>query len=488
MTRFHGKTTQKERGMKKQLKTSLALIAGIAVIAPAAASAIEINDKLELGGFVRMRGYNVQNFWDNNDDVDSDNWDLFRLKADIWMKAKIEENITGFIQFTNQNWGEGVSYYEDGNSNKVFVDQAYINVKNMLDMPLSTTIGRQNVMYGSGFILFDGQSQLGSTSTYLDGIKLSYDFTDKIVLDAMYMKDNEGGRSNSSDDDITVAGLYLTNKECMVTGAQWELYALNKNDEGSTTTTTVENTIFPVVDANLDGFADTQKVSTTSKTPTKDFWTYGVRLSDKMDSGFDYSAEIAIQKGDWDETNHIDHDALGYKLGAGYTFKEAAVKPRVYLGYAFMSGDDDPNDSENERWDVMYGGWPQFGDMLAFRFINAPPNNLNSLDDSFGESAGLTGEATYGNLQIATIGASASLTEKLSADISYSILTFDETMAGIDDDFGDYYQANLKYQYSKNLSFALYAAMIEPGDAFSDANPAWDDEATEIFWEAALKF
>ena len=160
------------------------------------------------------------------------------------------------------------------------------------------------------------------------------------------------------------------------------------------------------------------------------------------------------------------------------------MAPRLYLGYAFMSGDD-PNSTDNEGWDVFYGGWPQFGDLLAWKYVNV--GGLNSLANvyNYTKLSSTPGEAVYSNLQIMTIGASAKLMEKLSGNLSYSNLTFDETYAGVDDDFGDYYQANLKYQYNKQLSFSLYGALLAPGDAFTA--PATDN-ATELYWETDFKF
>ena len=81
------------------------------------------------------------------------------------------------------------------------------------------------------------------------------------------------------------------------------------------------------------------------------------------------------------------------------------------------------------------------------------------------------------------------LCKNLSAKFSYGILTADETDIDTttgkkkDDDIGDYYQLQAKYTYSQNLSFALYTAMIDPGDAHIG-----DDQAYEVFWETTLKF
>ena len=429
--------------------------------------ALDWAKKLTMGGEVTFRGYNLQNVWDFNDNVDADNRDLFRLKGSLSATYKATDDVTAKVQLTDQTWGEGVTYDQsslsatdsamDNNSNKVFLDNAYINVKHLLDLPVEGTFGRQNVVYGSGFVLLDGQSQFASTSIYFDGVKLRWNITDQMMFDGLYMKDQENKVSNGVNfgggDDITLSGFYFTNKKCPITGMQQELYALNRNDE----------------------------------TIGKDIWMYGARLSDKMANGFDYSLEGALQTGK--ATSSEDQEAFGTKLDAGYTFKDVAWTPRPYVNYTYLSGDGDPNDGKNEQWDVFYGGWPQWGDLLAWKFLNLKKdattnvNNLKSVYTSFDNYSTTVGEAIYSNLQMMTFGTSANITPKFSANLSYSLLSFNETNPGVDDDFGNYYQATLKYQYNKELSFSIYAAMIDPGNAFTT-----NDKATEVYWETQYKF
>ncbi|MGV1097973.1 alginate export family protein [Thiovibrio sp. JS02] len=421
--------------------------------------------KISLGGEVTFRGYNIQNVWDFNDNSDADNRDLFRTKGSLAATYKATDDVTAKVQVTNQTWGEGTGV-GDNTDNKVFLDNAYVNVKNLLNLPVEGTFGRQNVIYGSGFVLLDGQSQFASTSIYFDGVKLRWNLTDKVMLDGMYLKDQENNTSNNynpgsssttggSGDDITLSGLYLTAKSCPIIGQQ-EFYALNRHDEWV----------------------------------GKDIWMYGARFSDKLANGFDYSLEGAIQTGDATET--LDQDAYGLKLDAGYTFKDLAWKPRLYAGYSFMSGDSNANDGDNEQWDVFYGGWPQWGDLLAWKYLNLATANssLNNVYSGYDDYSKITGEAVYSNLQIATLGASFVPFDKFTVNLSYSDLQFDETSGGIDDDFGDYYQAMLKYQYNKNLSFSLYAALLDPGKAFTDhpTVSGMDDDATEVYWETQFKF
>ncbi len=422
-------------------------------------------DHLEVGGRVRLRGYELQNIWDFNSDNDSDRWSVFRSYTSLYTKAKVSDDITGFVNFANQHWGNGVGTGENMDSD-VFVDNAWIEVNNLFNQPVTFKAGRQNLMYGSGFVLFDGQSQTGSTSIYFDGVKLGLKLGENALLEGLYFKDQENNRSNANSDDITLAGAYLT-ATCPIMGNKQELYLLNRRDE---------NLVVNSVNA------------------TKDIWMAGLRISDILDVGaekefsLNYSAEIAYQFGQFAEFNHtledIDQESLGYKLDAGLKFKNVPLTPRLFANYTFMEGDD-PDTDEQERWDVFYGGWPQFGDLLAFKYLNVPPNNasIGYYDAAYNEGSTVIGEAVYSNLQIGTIGIGCNLTAAFYADVSYSLLTVDQPDSGRDDDFGDYYQINLKYAYSPNLSFAIYSGLIDPGKAF-----LYDDNAYEFFWETQLRF
>ncbi len=436
------------------MKKFLILCTILLLIAPPAYS-LTMED-YSFGGHTRVRGYDMKNFWTFNDDQDFDNWSTFRHRTSLWTKVDTGYDVTGYVKITNQNYGEGLTYEDawevDNASNKLFIDNAYIDINNLFDVPVALRIGRQNVIYGTGFVLLDGQSQFASTSIYFDGLKLSADLGQNAKVDLLYLKDQEGNRDDGSDDDITLSGAYFT-ANCPIIGGQQELYILNREDE------------------NIE----------------KDIWMGGIRLSDKFECGLDYSGEFAYQIGDAFEAEDgedIDQEAYGYKLDLGYTLKDVAPTPRFFLGYAFLSGDEDDTDDESNRWDVFYGGWPQFGDQLAWKYVNiGPGNNIANYDEDYNELSSTGGEAVYSNLSKATAGVGLNFTKKLNAKISYSMLTVDEPDPGADDDFGDYYQLEAQYKYTDFLTFALYAAAIEPGDAFVN-----DDTAHELFWETKLTF
>ena len=429
------------------------LLLGLIVFLMAAPAFAMETPNIDFGGHVRFRGYNMQNFWDFQAKNDYDNWSVFRLQSELHAKADVGDHVSAYVRFSNQNYGEGVSVANTNTSDKVFVENAYIDVNKFFGLPVSLRFGRQNLMYGSGFVVFDGQSQYASTALFFDGVKMSWDITDNTKLDLFYLKEQENVRGDDPADDINLSGAYLT-MHCPIIGGQQELYVLNRNDKKFL--------------AN-DG---------------KNIWMYGLRLSDKYECGIDYSGEIAYQNGQYDVKQHITQDALGYKLEAGYTAKMMeTVTPRIFIGYTYLSGDK-ADTTHNEAWDVFYGGWPQYGDLLAWVYVNLPATVRPVGPVQYNRMSSTVGEAAFTNLQMPKVGLSATC-GPVSAMVSYTKLTFDQTPTGVSDDFGDYYQLQAKYRYNKHLSFAAYGAMIKPGKAFPTTNR---NTAYETFWETRVDF
>jgi hypothetical protein len=453
--------------MKKTTGSIFAML--IAVFLTQPADAIDVS-KIDFGGQVRVRGYQLDNMWDFNSDADVDDWSTFRIKTSLNAKVDLDDGVIGFVQFTNQTYGEvnkievtGVDFinnevntrsvidYSENVGNRVFVDNAYIQVNKFLDLPVTLKIGRQNLMYGSGFVLFDGQSQMASTSVYFDAVKSTFHITDKIFLDAIYAKDQENSRSDVQEDDITLSGFYLTVKECPVLKAQNELYLLRRQDD----------------------------------TLEKDIAMIGFRTSNRLPVGLDYSFEMAYQMGD--ASKDIDQKAFGAKFEGGFTL-EMPLKTRLFAGYMINSGDDDPADDESNRWDVFYGGWPQYGDLLAWHMLNLGGLNAHQkVDATYNELSSVIAEAVYSNLQMISIGASSSY-RKFSGKATLAKLYFHKVADTIDDkEFGNYVQLSAKYAYSKALSFSMYAALLQPTGAFEEVMDDPDD-AFEFLWETNIRF
>lgn len=415
----------------RPLSSLLVLLALAAAVVPSLA-ADDAGPVWKYGGDVRVRYYDMQNVWDWNYGDDADHWSALRLRSRVWASVGLERGVTGMLRLANQNWGEGVTdqrdalgdrWEQDGKSGKVFVDAAYIEMDHLFDLPANLRLGRQSLSYGSGFVVFDGQSHLGSTATYFDGARLRLTPGASIDADLIYVLDQENRRDESVPDDIALMGLYLTGP------CGGELYALRRVDD-------------------LLG---------------KDTWLYGARFARTLAERFDLSLEYGLQRGD--AAFDTDQEAWGTKLEAGV--KLGGWRP--FVSYVGLSGDDPATPDTRERWDVYYGGWPQFGEHLAWTYTNlGPGNGITRYDPTYAQSSSVPGEAVYSNLLMPSVGLEVRPHPRVTAKASWSWLQADHTVPGVDDEIGTYAQLYTKYTYSQNLAFSLYGGYIDPGQALGD--------------------
>lgn len=94
-------------------------------------------------------------------------------------------------------------------------------------------------------------------------------------------------------------------------------------------------------------------------TRDRDLDTFGARLKRPPRRGtVDWEFEAAYQVGKsrlrLSDPTRQDHEAGFVHLGAGYTF-DAPTIPRLEAVFDFASGDNDPNDGQNGRFDSLFG-------------------------------------------------------------------------------------------------------------------------------------
>lgn len=89
--------------------------------------------------------------------------------------------------------------------------------------------------------------------------------------------------------------------------------------------------------------------------------TFGTRIYKPAQvRQFDFEVQTAWQVGESratsssSDTRDLDHRAAFYHVEAGYTF-DSPLEPRAQILYDYASGDDDPFDSENNRFDTLFG-------------------------------------------------------------------------------------------------------------------------------------
>jgi hypothetical protein len=113
----------------------------------------------------------------------------------------------------------------------------------------------------------------------------------------------------------------------------------------------------------------------TSDTAARTVHSPGLRAYGTLgDSGFDFDASLIRQFG---SSGEQDVDAWGGTAEIGYRFKHP-WKPRLSAFYGYASGDKDPNDNEDNRFERFYGfGRPwSANDYIVFENVKAPKLRL----------------------------------------------------------------------------------------------------------------
>ncbi|MCB1151760.1 hypothetical protein KDK88_09430 [bacterium] len=398
-----------------------------------------------VGGDVRVRGYHLENMWDVDSTADADRWSVWRHRTRLWAAAELDRGAQAYVRLANQHFGEGVTdagaWEEDNKSDKVFVDNAWVRLPDLLGLPLELTAGRMDVRYGSGFVLFDGQSQTASTSAYLDGVKARLAPATGVTLDLLHFKDQENRRDDASHDDVTLSGAYLT----LGDGQPREAYLLRR------------------VNQALD----------------REVWTGGARVGGAA-GRLTWRAEAALQRGDADALRTLEAWGATADLRLGVD----AAGTALLAGFTGLSGDDPATAGVDERWDVVHGGWPRLGDLPAWLYLNVGPHNaVSGFDPGYADGSSRPGEVVYGNLIMPWAGVELRPRADVTARAWWSSLRAHRSAAA-SDRIGELLQLSVKHRWSADVTLALYAARLWPGDAYGpDADPA-----TEVFWEINLAF
>ncbi|PCJ51373.1 MAG: hypothetical protein COA73_17560 [Candidatus Hydrogenedentota bacterium] len=441
--------TKEIRIMRYTLVALLAvMMVGIAV--PAFAQL----QNVEVGGSIRIRGNYYSVDAPGMIGVDSDNYASnanVEQRTTVNVKADFADDVTAFIELDAlNNWGD--DFREDtltgqanlGNSNSFFdrapsssssanltnvnLYQAYIETRETGGYPVTLRIGRQEIQFGSEWLVGNNDTAANFTGLSFDGITARYD-ADSWNATALWVKLAEN-RAIEQDIDNDLYGIYAsyTGFEDIVVDAYW-FYAR-------------------LAGVGNDGLG--RGISASFSPDTIELHTIGLRAAGTYGQ-FDFEVEAAYQTGKVFDgvsasgiavrglgASDVDFDAIGANVEVGYTF-DSNYQPRVFIGAAYFEGPDD-NDLGFNR---LYSDW---------------------------EYSEILGNTDLSNLLILRAGASAEVTEKVGVSGVVSWFQADEELGNNDDDIGWELGLYATYQYSEDLYFEVGYARFFSGDGIADGN------------------
>ena len=344
------------------------LLAGIILLCVFSAAAfLSIPATAESGNYgfsfgfrERLRQTYIKNGFDLNDEG-ADDWNFVRVRSQLWGKWNHRAGWEVYAQINNEHrhWFKSTRGYEDRDFeiDELVFENLYISAERIAGSPVSIKAGRQNIMYGEGFLMMDGGPLDGSRTIYFNALRLKAEM-EKRFLEFHILYDPAWDRYlpvvNSLQKRLIEreergAGLYLVDNS--LENKKIEGYYFFKSEERD------------------QGGRD-------------DIHTVGARLSGSYSEGGRYAGELAYQFGDM---MGEDRGAIGGYIHSEYRFA-ALMKPQLGLGLIYLSGDN-PDTPEFEGWNPLYSRWPKWSDLYIYTMASlgrgvAYWENLASVDIS----------------------------------------------------------------------------------------------------------
>lgn len=442
-------------------------------------------------------------------DRDSNDLQFIEQRTKLNVKADFTNEVSAFIELDSYDiWGEDFrSNYVTGvdgravSTDDVEVYQAYIEANEMFGLPLRARIGRQELSFGSEWLVGVNDTAAFFPGMSFDAFRLTY-ATDVFSVDAWASTLAESGISEQ-DGDVWFYGVYgsYLGLENITIDAYWMWIrdARSLNDTNFIAPIEWLEDIFSLDDYDVTNLH-----------------TVGLRGAGTI-GAFDFEAEAAYQFGDADQVGFLfkpflygaedeDFSAWGANLELGYTF-DIAWTPRVYLGGAYFDGEDDR--------DISFG-----------EFINPfdRPEASVSFNRLFSnwEYSEFIENTDLSNAYVIRGGVSANPTESIEVLLAVSYFqTLEEfdspryfTVGGFkipvapalsfwtqenDDELGTEVGLYVTYNYSEDLSFEVGWAHLFVGEGledgqFSNGNGllfnggTGDDDSDYVYFETKLCF
>ncbi|MBN2184731.1 MAG: alginate export family protein [Candidatus Krumholzibacteriota bacterium] len=438
------------------VKVILLVSAALCVYGPLAGSSIAgETDTFKWGFDERIRQTYIENGFDLWDDA-SDDWNFIRVRTRLWCQWKPAGGVILDAGLNNEHrhWFKSTRGYEDDDFeiNELVFEKLCLSINDILGYPVSIIAGRQNIMYGEGFLFMDGGPLDGSRTGYFNAVRMRVE-KDKRSFELHLLSDPSWDkylptlncqRQPLIEYDETGAGIYYTDQSLEKHKIEGYYFYKNEKDE--------------------DGLV-----------PESDIHTIGGRLSGKTGGCFSYASEWAFQLGGY---GNADRKGFGGYLH-GTFLSDSRMNPSLTVGVIYLSGDD-PETEDYEGWDPLYSRWPKWSELYIYTLATTGK-----------------GVAYWENLFAPNIKLTLKPLEDMTAEASLYYMNSPEDppadgrdLPGLGPVFGEgrvrgfLSAVKISYKMNKNISGHLLWERFDPGDYYNEGT----DTANFLRWELFYNF
>jgi len=311
----------------------------------------------EVGFEERIRSEEYDDIIDHDAANPSDSRNYYRFRTRAWITANPTPDLEISAGFCNEN-RKLVRPDAAINAREIFFDTLYLDYR--FSKAWSIRVGRQNLMRGEGFVLFDGGSGDGSRTAYFNALDLTFAWS-RSTLEFMAISDpskdkylpriNEAKAPESpqrlNEWDERALGLYYTNRERP--GTTLEAYTFLKTETH-----------------------DYRPMTNPQFQPDRRIATLGSRLVQEFRDGWSVNGEFAWQWGKQDGRPGTLEGPRDIEAWGGYGRVKKALdvpwKPVLSAGYIALSGQD-PDSGRITAWDPIFSRWPRWSELYVYSQI-----------------------------------------------------------------------------------------------------------------------
>ena len=410
-----------------------------------------------------------------------DDSNFFLSTTHVTVDADLTDNVSTHVRLLNQRVWDAAASATD----QINIDAAYVVLKEFLYSPLTVIAGRQDLNYGTGFIVGAGllgdpngafssnatgsQTQIGQEysayNTY-DAVRVILDFA-PVTVEGLMARINETGVASDNQD---LYGL-LVNYKLDRWSAEIEPYWFIKDNQSVTAGSGAS--------ALADDTGITWRVNQVS--------TVGLRGAASPIENLRIDIEGAHQSGHLETAGGVplfrrSRNAWGGHVDAKYTWAKAPWTPTTGIGWVYYSGEQGintanpgANNQQLDRlssWDPMFRG--SFTTYIQDFLGGSNATNLYTTFDANDTAANTNRHLLYGDLSVKPL-------QDVTLWGRYTHAWFDKApVQGRSTHAGDEIDAKAIYAYTEDVELSLGGGAFLPGKYYKKASP--NTRGADLAW------
>ncbi len=247
----------------------------------------------------------------------------------------------------------------------------------IFNLPLTLTIGRQNIGFGDGFLIYDFYSDQRAVWTgsmrSLYAVKVTYAPKDNLTIDAF---------AGEADRDYTSYETYM--KDFVTYTGRRNIFGVNTHYEGKSS----DIWDFGIFYKNDESSLDSDTLALSLRASIDNFLIPDLKIESEFVPEFGTTKVLngALS------TSETTRRAFGGHLDFIYNFKHVKFSPFIRVAYNYFPGDDPDSSGTVESFDPMFYGFKDWGKWYVGSINSYNVFNTNERAAVF--EAGLSPSAT----------------------------------------------------------------------------------------------